>query len=830
VPTCARTAAAWCRSATRTSRPSFWLPDPSATTPRQFDEPTPIVLPRDATGTAAPASTGNGVGTRVAADAFSSPLSGAAPSFPAAPPRNTADNDSSGSFRVQNEIEPDPDEPPNNAPIAVVDAATLDEDSFVVIDVTSNDTDADGDALRVDGWDAEPDHGTLQLNEDGTLTYTPFRDFSGPESFTVNITDGRDTATATVTLTVSPVNDAPLAFHDGFTYRNEVVDGTPTWPTETPYPYVGVLTGSLLSNDYDVDGEPLSIGALDFTDTVGTVNVNTSSGTFSWEGPWDFVGETSFRYKVTDGAGGVSGWATARMWSYAPQYSSPGDGWPVEIPPSPAAVAADDLVPVGDTEGSDEVMGNDSNGYVAVVLTHSTSTRLTSFGFGGGFNYRPGTPRSDDEFSYCLFGSGGATWSIGRSVMSIVDLRIRNGQFAQKHVDDTLDDSTGAFTVANGNDTDGDGKVDHSDSAGVRAAHGGGIDEVDLMRLVVRKPAGLGANDKVTVEVKSGSARIYDNQYREGASTTKLELVAAQFTGDMGTSCTYWVEVYSPSSKIRDVAIEMSYRGRSDTVRATGVWAHILVENDIHTSGDTWGADADDTNYQKTLALYAGPPAKLGYPGMSTKQKVEDGKSYTTAMVSNPVEFVFTVNPPGIGLERVEFDISRSAGTKSWRHMPNGKIEELTASNFDLPTITTFDRSNDDRFNRDEDNTPKNDHIYSLDAPSVGVQVLNPVVDGNLSGGRARLTKRQNSAEFVRVKFDGSGFNHNPVRPAHNKGDIQGSRASELVVWHAWIDIRWDAPSKTWVRTDIPPAGTVAPNSVKNHVGFGFWDMSAPVT
>lgn len=76
--------------------------------------------------------------------------------------------------------------------------------------VLGNDTDIDGDALTavlVTG----PTHGALTLNANGSFTYTPAVNFNGTDSFTYKANDGTaDSGTATVTLTVTPVNDPPL--------------------------------------------------------------------------------------------------------------------------------------------------------------------------------------------------------------------------------------------------------------------------------------------------------------------------------------------------------------------------------------------------------------------------------------------------------------------------------------------------------------------------------------------------------------------------------------------------------------------------------------------
>ncbi len=97
---------------------------------------------------------------------------------------------------------------PNTAPIAVLDVAITNEDVAVVVDVRANDIDADGDPLTVVRVD-DPAAGSAVDNGNGTITYTPDPDRNGFHSFSYDISDGSQTDTATVSVTVIAVNDAP---------------------------------------------------------------------------------------------------------------------------------------------------------------------------------------------------------------------------------------------------------------------------------------------------------------------------------------------------------------------------------------------------------------------------------------------------------------------------------------------------------------------------------------------------------------------------------------------------------------------------------------------
>ena len=99
----------------------------------------------------------------------------------------------------------------NEAPEAVDDEATTDEDRAITVDVLANDTDADGDGLRVESVSTAA-HGITSIASSGGVIYTPTANYHGPDRFTYVITDpAGETASAAVEVTVLSVNDAPAA-------------------------------------------------------------------------------------------------------------------------------------------------------------------------------------------------------------------------------------------------------------------------------------------------------------------------------------------------------------------------------------------------------------------------------------------------------------------------------------------------------------------------------------------------------------------------------------------------------------------------------------------
>src|SRR6185369_12731177 len=108
----------------------------------------------------------------------------------------------------------------NDAPVTQSDSYSTDEDTTLVVDATgsvlANDSDVDGDTLTA-ALVTGPAHGTLTLNSDGSFNYAPEANFNGSDSFVYQASDGTLTSSdTTVTITVNPLNDAPVAVADEF--------------------------------------------------------------------------------------------------------------------------------------------------------------------------------------------------------------------------------------------------------------------------------------------------------------------------------------------------------------------------------------------------------------------------------------------------------------------------------------------------------------------------------------------------------------------------------------------------------------------------------------
>ncbi|MFG1428203.1 Ig-like domain-containing protein [Roseixanthobacter glucoisosaccharinicivorans] len=203
----------------------------------------------------------------------------------------------------------------NEAPVASDDTITGLEDSGIVVSVLENDKDAQGDLLRVVAIDGrtisrmagsdgsikasvEVANGTVTLNQDGVLVFTPKANFNGETSFTYTVSDGRGGSdTATVTLDVRPVNDAPTAQDVSFA----VAAGVKSQRID-----VGAGTR-------DIDGDLVRVLAVDGKEITANTPVALTSGTVSLAADGNlifspfatFSGTTSFSYTLTDDHGGT---------------------------------------------------------------------------------------------------------------------------------------------------------------------------------------------------------------------------------------------------------------------------------------------------------------------------------------------------------------------------------------------------------------------------------------------------------------------------------------------------------------------------------------------
>ena len=359
--------------------------------------------------------------------------------------------------------------PVNDAPVAADDAATTKEETAVTVEVLANDTDADGDPLTVDDV-TSPSHGTVIVNADGTITYTPHTDFNGADTFTYTVADGQaGTDEATVTITVSPVNDLPVAADDAATTDEETA-----------------VTVEVLANDTDVDGDALTVDDVT-SPSHGTVIVN-ADGTITYTPPTDFNGVDRFTYTVADGAGGTAEASVTVTVS----------------PVNDLPVAADDAATTDEeTAVTVHVLANDTDVDGDALTVDDVTSPAHGTGIvnaAGTITYTPPTDFNGvDRFTYTVAdGAGGtAEASVTVTVSPVNDLPVAAADAA------TTDEETAVIVAVLANDTDVDGDPLTVDDV-TSPAHGTGIVNA-AGTITYTPPTDFNGVDRFTYTVADGA-------------------------------------------------------------------------------------------------------------------------------------------------------------------------------------------------------------------------------------------------------------------------------------------------------------------------------------
>lgn len=177
--------------------------------------------------------------------------------------------------------------PGNNAPIALIDNITANEDVPHTFDPRVNDSDPDSDPLTIDQV-STPTNGSASIQSAGTeILYTPNTGFIGHDSFSYVISDGNGgEATGTVLITVEQ-NLAPIAVNDSVSF---------TGATHTFDPR---------ANDVDSEGDTLTIISKT-NGAQGTVSIVSGGTQLTYTSNNDYAGADSFTYTIDDGHGNTS--------------------------------------------------------------------------------------------------------------------------------------------------------------------------------------------------------------------------------------------------------------------------------------------------------------------------------------------------------------------------------------------------------------------------------------------------------------------------------------------------------------------------------------------
>ncbi len=270
----------------------------------------------------------------------------------------------------------------NDAPTSADDAYSLDQGTTLTVDAVggalANDSDVDGDSLSASVVSG-PANGSLALNADGSFSYTPNASFSGTDSFVYAAGDGSATSQSTVTLTINPVAQAPVAAIDNYSTGEDV-------PLT-----VGADMG-VLANDLNPSGGAMTAQVVTGP-ANGTLTMN-ADGSFSFTPEANYHGNDSFTYKaVSNGQEMVS----AANLVIEPLNDAPtavNDEFTIQAPSGQPAVVNNVIANDSDIDG-EALTANLVSGPAHGTLTLNPD---------GTFNYAPQNGFSgDDAFRYQSF-------------------------------------------------------------------------------------------------------------------------------------------------------------------------------------------------------------------------------------------------------------------------------------------------------------------------------------------------------------------------------------------------------------------------------------------
>jgi hypothetical protein len=271
----------------------------------------------------------------------------------------------------------------NHAPIATADTATAAEDAGPTsIDVLANDSDRDAGQVLTISAVTDPSAGIAVVVQGGTtIDYTPVPNANGVDIFSYTVSDGAGkSATATVTVNITPVNDPPNAGDDSLA----LLSNTPA-------------NLAVLANDGDVDGDVLSVASV--TVPASGAAVIEPDGSITYTPAPEYSGPDAFEYTISDGAGGTA-------WGHVTVDVSAIDHSPVAIDDSVAA-SEDSVVSV-------PVLANDFDPDVetltTVAITEQPSHGSAAIAIDGTILYTPTSGyNGPDAFSYLVADPAGLT-------------------------------------------------------------------------------------------------------------------------------------------------------------------------------------------------------------------------------------------------------------------------------------------------------------------------------------------------------------------------------------------------------------------------------------
>ncbi len=329
----------------------------------------------------------------------------------------------------------------DNPPVAADDINNTSVNTAVDGNVLSNDGDPNPqDTLTVNSTPVTgPTNGNLNLRTDGTYTYTPDNNFTGSDSFVYEVCDeGGNCTTASVTIEVRDTtpNNSPVANPDSAT-------------TFTDQP----VSGSLISNDTDIDGDPLTVTQTPTAGpTSGSVTIQ-SDGSFTYTPNLGFSGTDSFDYEVCDDNGACD---TSTMTINVILDTTPGNDPPIANDDTAAGQPNQTIA--GNLLANDSDPNNDPLSITLTPVTMPTNGTVT-INPDGSYAYVPNPGFiGSDSFEYEVCDDQGAC-STAIVILVVSDPPVPNAPpIANDDAASTLQNTALAGDLT-GNDGDPDGDI-----------------------------------------------------------------------------------------------------------------------------------------------------------------------------------------------------------------------------------------------------------------------------------------------------------------------------------------------------------------------------------
>ena len=304
----------------------------------------------------------------------------------------------------------------DDPPVGVNDSATLNEDaSATSVNVLTNDTDIDGGPKSV-ASKTNGTHGSVAITGGGTgLTFQPDPNYCGSDSFSYELNGG---SSATVSITVTCVDDPPVAVNDSATLAEDA----------------SATAIDVLANDTDVDGGPKSV-ASKTNGTHGSVAITGGGTGLTFQPDPNYCGSDSFSYELNGGSSATVSITVTCL-----------DDPPVAVNDSAtlnedaSAMSINVLANDTDVDGGPKSVASKTNGaHGSVAIT------------GGSLTYTPDANYcGPDSFTYTV--NGGSTATVSVTVTCVDDSPV-----AVPDADTVLEDSSATAIDVLANDTDIDG-------------------------------------------------------------------------------------------------------------------------------------------------------------------------------------------------------------------------------------------------------------------------------------------------------------------------------------------------------------------------------------